>query len=156
MANTFTQLYIHLVFATKGRHNFLLPTFSDEIQKYITGIVQNPRRNCKLLAINNMPDHIHILVGLHPSYPISKLVQEIKNNSSKLINDKKFLPHEFHWQDGYGAFSVSYSHRQAVIDYIYNQQTHHTQTSFADEYKKVLEKDGLSSDSKYLFEFYDQ
>ncbi len=155
MPNSFTQLYIHIVFAPKGRQNFLLPTFSEEVRKYITGIIQSPERKCKLLAINNMPDHIHILIGLHPAYPISKLIQEIKNNTTNFINDNKFLKHKFSWQDGYGAFSVSFSHRQTVLEYIKQQQTHHHKVTFAEEYRRLLEKNGVEFDDAYLFELYD-
>ncbi len=155
MPNSFTQLYIHLVFAPKGRQNFLLPHFSEDVRKYITGIVQDPDRKCKLLAINNMPDHIHILIGLHPSYSVSKLVQEIKNNTSNYINNSKFLEYKFNWQDGYAAFSVSYTHRKAVIEYIEGQQEHHRKITFADEYRNLLEKNGIRFEDAYLFEFYD-
>ncbi len=152
MANSYTQITVQFVFAVKGRENFLLPKYNDELQKYITGIVQN--RKSKMLAINNMPDHIHILIGLSPTYSISKMAQEIKNNSSKFINQKKWYPHKFSWQNGYGAFSYSHSHRSRVIQYIDNQQKHHQKETFENEYYNFLNKFGIEYDDEYVFEFY--
>ncbi|MEA2041771.1 MAG: IS200/IS605 family transposase [Bacteroidota bacterium] len=153
MANSYTQLTIQFVFAVKGRAYFLLPKHNNELQKYITGIVQN--RKSKLLSINNISDHIHILVGISPTYSVSKLTQEIKNNSSKFINQKSWYSSKFAWQSGYGAFSYSHSHRDAVIKYIENQQIHHQTENFQTEYLKFLEKFGIEYDEKYIFDFYD-
>jgi len=153
MANSYTQLTVQFVFAVKGRANFLLPRYNDELQKYITGIVQN--RNSKMIAINNVSDHIHILIGSSPTYSVSKMAQEIKNNSSKFINQKAWYPHKFVWQTGYGAFSYAKSQRSAVIQYIQNQQKHHQTQNFKTEYLNFLEKFGIEYEDKYLFEFYD-
>lgn len=153
MANSFIQAYVHYVFAVKGRVNFLKQEHNDELQKYITGIVQN--RNCKMLAINNMPDHVHIFIGQHPSFSISKTIQEIKSISSKFTNEKNWYKSKFHWQTGYGAFTYSHSQIDTVIKYIMNQQHHHKKRTFRDEYIDFLNKFGIEYDEKYLFEFYD-
>ena len=153
MANSYTQITIQYIFAVKGRKNFLLPKYNDELQKYITGIIQN--RKSKLLSINNVEDHIHILIGLSPTYSISKMAQEIKNNSSKFINQKKWYPHKFNWQTGYGAFSYSHSHRSAVCKYIENQQIHHQTENFQAEYLNFLNKFEIEFKNEYVFEFYD-
>ena len=153
MANSYSQITIQYVFAVKGRQNLLLPKYNDELQKYITGIVQN--RKSKMLAINNVADHMHILIGLSPTYSVAKMVQEIKNNSSKFINQKKWYPDRFEWQRGYGAFSYSHSHRDRVIKYIANQQKHHETETFRTEYHKFLTKFDIEYQNEYVFEFYD-
>ncbi|MCK4662422.1 MAG: IS200/IS605 family transposase [Bacteroidales bacterium] len=153
MANSFIQAYVHYVFTVKGRINFLKQENNDELQKYITGIVQN--RNCKMLAINNMPDHVHIFLGQHPSYSISKTIQEIKSVSSKFINEKNWYKSKFCWQSGYGAFTYSHSQIDNVIKHIINQQQHHKKRTFRDEYIEFLNKFGIEYNEKYLFEFYD-
>ena len=152
MPGTFSQIYIQYVFAVKGRNNFILPSFEEELYKYIAGIVKGKEQ--KPLAVNGMPDHIHILVGLKPSMRISDLIRDIKNNSSNFINDRGWLQHKFSWQEGYGAFSYSHSSFGNVIDYIKNQKNHHHKTSFREEYHLLLQKFELPFDEKYLFEFY--
>ncbi len=116
MANTYTQLHIQIVFTVKGKRNLIPDEHKDELQKYITGIIQN--RKHKLLAINNMPDHIHIFIGLHPTMALSDLVRDIKAISSKFISEKKWIRGKFEWQKGYGAFSYSHSHIDNVVKYI--------------------------------------
>jgi REP element-mobilizing transposase RayT len=153
MANSYTQIYIQYVFAVKGRKNFLLPNHNEELHKYITGIVQ--KRKCKMLQINNVADHLHMLVGLHPTYSIAKLVQEVKSISSGFINDKKWTKEDFNWQEGYGGFSYSRSQIDRVIQYIINQQKHHQKTTFREEYINFLNKFGVDYDERYIFEFYD-
>lgn len=153
MANSYTQITIQYVFAVKYRENILQPEYNNELQKYITGIVQN--RKSKMLAINNVEDHIHILIGLYPTYSIAKMAQEIKNNSSKFINQKKWYKKKFSWQNGYGAFSYSHSHRPNVIRYIQNQQKHHKKENFKIEYLNFLNKFEIDFKNEYLFEFFE-
>src|SRR5215211_5997198 len=131
MANTYTQIYIHVVFAVEGRQNLIQPAHNDELQKYITGIVSAQRH--KLIAINNMPDHLHLLVGVRPDASLSQLVRDIKANSSRFINEKRWVMGRFSWQEGFGAFSYSRSQLDSVIRYIQNQQKHHAKRSFRDE-----------------------
>ena len=131
MPNTYSQLYVQIVFAVKGRQNLIQENNRVELQKFITGIVQN--REQKLLSIFAMPDHVHILVGLKPNMSLSDLVRDIKAGSSKFINDSKWIHGKFNWQEGYGAFSYSHSHIGKVYDYILNQDKHHKKKTFKQE-----------------------
>jgi len=154
MANTYTQIYIHAVFAVEGRQNLILPEHNDELQKYITGIVSG--QNQKLIAINNMPDHLHALLGLRPDSSLSDLVRDVKAGSSKFINEKHWLAGRFSWQEGFGAFSYSRSQLGAVIRYIENQQKHHARKSFREEYVELLEKFNVDFDRRYIFKTEDE
>jgi REP element-mobilizing transposase RayT len=149
MANTYTQIYLHIVFAVEGRQCLIAPEHNDELQKYITGIVTAQRH--KLIAINNMPDHLHLLVGLRPDAALSDLVRDVKAGLSKFINEKRWVMGRFSWQEGFGAFSHARSQLGAVIRYIQNQQKHHAKKSFRDEYLELLEKFGVEYDQKYIF-----
>lgn len=149
MANTYTQIHIQAVFTVQNRDCIIRNTWKDELYKYITGIVQN--NNHKLLAINGMPDHIHILFGLRPSQSVSDLMQDIKGSSSKWINNKRLVPGKFSWQEGYGAFSYSKSDLQNVISYINSQLLHHKGKSFLTEYLELLREFEIDYDDQYLF-----
>jgi putative transposase len=151
MANTYTQIYIQAVFAVEGRQNLIQPAHNDELQKYITGIVSGQKH--KLIAINNLPDHLHLLVGLRPDAALSDLVRDVKAGSSKFINERHWVRGRFSWQEGFGAFSYSRSQLGAVIRYIENQQKHHAKKSFRDEYLELLEKFGVEYDPRYIFKF---
>lgn len=153
MANTYTQLYIHMVFAIKHRDRLILSSFKDELMKYITGIIQN--KGNKLLAINTMPDHCYIFLGLNPKNAISELVKDIKLASGDFINDKNWLKGKFHWQEGYGAFSYSHSQIDNVIKYILNQEKHHKKLSFKEEYKKILTSFNVEYQDAFLFDWFD-
>lgn len=152
MPGTFSQIYIQIVFAVQGRQNFIKPSFEEELYKYISGIING--REQKSLAVNGMPDHVHILVGLRPSMRISDLVRDIKNNSTNFINERDWLKDHFSWQEGYGAFSYSQSQFGNVIEYIKNQKQHHQKRTFRQEYLAFLKKFNVSFEEKYLFEFY--
>jgi putative transposase len=149
MANTYTQIYLHIVFAVEGRQNLIAPKHNDELQKYITGIVT--AQNHKLITINNMPDHLHLLIGMRPDAALSDLVRDVKAGSSKFINGKRWMIGRFSWQEGFGAFSYSRSQLGMVIRYIQNQQKHHAKKSFRDEYLDLLEKFGVEYDQRYIF-----
>ncbi len=153
MANTFTQLYIHLVFAVKHRDRLIRPSFKDELMKYITGIIQN--KGNKLLATNTMPDHIHMFIGLDSKNAISDLVKDVKVSSTNFINDNKWLKGRFHWQEGYGAFSYAHSQINSVIKYILNQERHHKQITFKEEYIKILKAFNVNYEDAYLFKWID-
>jgi REP element-mobilizing transposase RayT len=153
MAGTFSQVYIQYVFAVKGRENLIRPAFETEVYKYIAGIITG--KDQKPLAVNGMPDHIHVLVGLRPAMKISDLIRDIKNNSSNFINDKGWLKQKFSWQEGYGVFSYSESNYGKVIDYIKNQKEHHQKRNFREEYLLLLKRFNIPFEEKYLFEFYD-
>jgi len=151
VANTYTQIYIQVVFAVEGRQNLVLPEHNDELQKYITGIVSAQKQ--KLIAINNMPDHLHLLVGLRPDSCLSDLVRAVKAGSSKFINEKRWVIGKFSWQEGFGAFSYSRSQLGTVVRYIENQQIHHAKRSFRQEYVALLENFGVEYDARYIFKF---
>ncbi|MBL7995483.1 IS200/IS605 family transposase, partial [bacterium] len=128
MADTYSQIYIHVVFSVKNRESLIHPHWEDQLFKYTTGIVQNKLQ--KMLAINGMPDHIHFLIGMKPSCCLSDLVREIKKSTNKFIKEKGFTKLEFNWQEGFGAFSCSHSQLNTVIKYILNQKTHHKKRTF--------------------------
>jgi putative transposase len=149
MANTYTQIYIHVVFAVEGRQSLISPEHNNELQKYITGIISAQEH--KLIVINNMPDHLHLLVGLRPDTALSDLVRDVKAGSSKFINEKHWVMGRFSWQGGFGAFPYSRSQLGAVIRYIENQQKHRAKKSFRDEYVELLEKFCVEYDRRYIF-----
>jgi REP element-mobilizing transposase RayT len=151
MPNTYSQIYIQIVFAVKGKQNLIQNDNREELHKYITGIVQN--RGQKMLAIFCMPDHTHVFIGLQPSITVSDLVRDIKAGSSKFINDNKWMKGKFNWQEGFGAFSYSRSHIDNVVHYVLNQQEHHKKKSFMEEYLEFLKKYAIDYDEKYLFEW---
>jgi putative transposase len=151
MPNTYSQIYIQMVFAVKGRQSLIPKEHREEIHKYITGIVQ--KREHKMLSIFCMPDHSHVLVGLQPSVSVSDLVRDIKSVSSKFITDKQFVKGKFNWQEGFGAFSYSRSQIDSVIKYVLNQEEHHKKKSFKEEYIDFLKKFEIEYDEKYLFEW---
>lgn len=150
MANTYTQIYIHIVFAVEGRQNLISAEHNEELQKYITGVVSG--ENQKLIAINNMPDHMHLLIGLRPDSSLSDLVRTIKAASSKFISQRRWVAGRFSWQEGFGAFSHARSQLGTVIRYIENQPRHHAKKSFRDEYVELLEKFNVNYDKRYIFE----
>lgn len=153
MAGTFSQLYIQIVFAVKGRDNIIIKPWSDELYKYISGIITG--KGHKSIIVNGVPDHVHAFIGLKPSMAISDLVRDIKNNSSKFINERRLVGGRFQWQEGYGAFSYSHSQIQSVYNYVLNQEKHHKRKTFREEYLEFLEKFEVKHDDNYLFEWYE-
>lgn len=149
MANTYTQIHIHAVFSVQSRDCIIRNKWKDELYKYITGIISN--HNHKLLAINGMPDHVHVFFGMRPTQSLADLLQDIKGDSSKWINNKEFIKGRFSWQEGYGAFSYSKSHVDNVIEYIKNQQEHHRKRTFIEEYTELLRKFEIDFDDRYIF-----
>ncbi|HUL43743.1 MAG TPA: IS200/IS605 family transposase [Bacteroidota bacterium] len=150
MANTYTQIYIHVVFSVQGRQHLISNDHKEELYKYITGIVRNKQQ--KLIAIGGMSDHLHILVGMKPSTALSDLVRDIKNNSSAFVNEKRWINKKFRWQEGFGAFSYSHSQIEKVVGYIRDQEKHHARKSFGEEYVLMLKKFNVGYVDKYLFE----
>jgi putative transposase len=151
MANTYTQIYLQIVFSVKGRQNLIHKNWKDELHKYICGVVNG--KDQKVYAIGGVADHIHILVSIKPTILISDLVRDIKANSSKWINENHYIIGKFQWQDGFGAFSYSQSHLDNVIAYINNQELHHQNKTFKDEYIELLHKFNIEFDEKYLFDW---
>ena len=153
MSSTFSQIYIQVVFAVRGRNRLIHSSWEEELYKYISGIITN--KDQKLIAINGVSDHIHILIGLKPSCRLSDLVREIKKSSNSFIKEKRFVKFRFEWQEGYGAFSYSHSALDNVIAYINNQKKHHKKRTFRDEYLDFLKKFNVEFKDEYLFEFYE-
>lgn len=151
MAGTFSQIYIQVVFAVKGRESLIHVSWETELYKYIFGIIQNKEQ--KVLAINGMPDHIHLLIGMRPSCCLSDLVREIKKSSNDFIKERNFTAYKFSWQEGFGAFSYSHSQLNEVINYIKRQKEHHEKKSFRQEYKEFLLKFNVEHEDKYLFDW---
>jgi len=152
MANTYTQCYFHLVFAAKNRDALIKKVWKDEMEMYITGIVQNHRH--KMLATRAMPDHIHILIGYNINQLIPDLVEEIKTSTNAWIKEKRLSKFRFEWQKGYGAFTHSHSQIDSVVKYILLQEEHHKKKPFKDEYLEMLEKNDVVFNQEYLFEFF--
>jgi len=150
MADTYTQLHIHCVFAVKYRVAIIKPNWEENLHKYITGIVQN--NGHKMLAINSATDHLHLFVGLNPRQSISDMMRLFKGDSSEFVNKQRFTSRKFQWQDGYGAFSNGHSQIHAVIKYISNQKEHHQKKTFREEYFGMLKDYGIEFDAKYVFQ----
>ena len=152
MANTDTQCYFHIIFAVKNRNTLVQKEWKDELEKYITGIIQN--NGHKLLAIFANPDHIHSFIGYNVNQLIPQLVEKIKTSSNSWINEKRLSNFHFEWQNGYGAFTHSRSQIDNVVKYILNQEEHHKKKSFKDEYLKILKQNSIEYNEKYLFDFF--
>ena len=153
MPDTYTQINIHVVFVVSKRENLLLPHFKPQLCEYLNGILK--KRDHYPLAVNGYYDHVHVFFEMHPSQALSDIVRDLKSISSKWINDNKFLPGNFRWQDGYGGFSYSRSQRDGVIKYIMNQEEHHRKVTFREEYLKMLKSFDVEFKEQYLFEFFD-
>ncbi len=151
MAGTYSQIYIQIVFAVKRRESLINKQWQTELHKYISGIIKAKEQ--KAIIVNGVADHIHCFVGLKPSMAISDLVRDMKNNSSKFINEKGWMKGKFQWQEGYGAFSYSPSHVEKVYNYILNQEEHHKKQTFKEEYVDFLNKFEIEHKPEYLFEW---
>jgi REP element-mobilizing transposase RayT len=150
MADTYTKIYIHVVFVVKGRENIISSRWKDDLYKYINGIITN--NDQKLMIINGMPDHVHLLIGIKPSIAISDLVRDIKANSSRFINEKRWVRGKFEWQHGFGAFSCNPVDLDDIINYIKNQEEHHKKKPFREEYLDILNQNYVDFKSEYIFE----
>ena len=149
MANTYTQIHIHSVFAVQNRISLIADSWKDRLYQYIIAIIN--KNGHKPLAINGMPDHLHIVWGMRPTQSVSDLLQDIKANSSRWINDSKLIQGKFNWQAGFGAFSYSKSQLPNLINYVHNQQLHHKNKTFLQEYREILDRSEIDYDSRYLF-----
>lgn len=153
MANTYSQITIHSVFAVQHRENFITSNWCDDLHKYISGTITE--KGAKSLAVGGWKDHVHILYGMPVTHCIADFMSAVKANSSRWVNEQKFIKGKFNWQSGYAVFSYARSQRDIVIKYIMNQETHHKTKSFQEEYLKMLADFDVAYDDKYLFEFYD-
>jgi REP element-mobilizing transposase RayT len=149
MPDTYTQIYIHIVFAVQNRKALIQLQWEEELYKYISGIVKNKKQ--KLLSINGVADHIHLLIGMKPDCCLSDLVREIKKASNVFINENKFTSMTFRWQEGFGAFSYSHSQISTIIHYIENQKEHHKKRKFKEEYLTLLNSYEIEYKNEYLF-----
>ncbi len=154
MANTYTQSYFHLVFAVKNREALIKNEWKSELEKYMTGIVQNHQH--KMLAVFCMHDHVHILIGYNVNHLIPDLIEEIKTSTNSWIKSQGFTKFKFEWQKGYGAFTHSHSQIDTVVKYILNQEKHHKKKSFREEYLEMLEKNDVTYNKDYLFDYFDE
>ncbi|MDN5203090.1 IS200/IS605 family transposase [Fulvivirgaceae bacterium BMA10] len=149
MANTYTQIHIHAIFVVKNRTSLIHKSWETDLYKYIFGIIQN--NSHKAIAINGMPDHLHIFFGMRPIQSLSDLIKDIKGSSSKWINAQRFVKSKFSWQPGYAAFSYSKSHVSRVVQYIKHQKIHHQKQSFSEEYIGFLKGFEIDYDERYIF-----
>ena len=149
MANTYTQIHIQSVFTVQNRHCVIRNSWKEELYKYVNAIISNDGH--KVIAINGMPDHVHVFFGIRPAQSLSDLMQDIKGDSSTWSNKKGFVKGRFSWQEGYGAFSYSKSQVNAVIDYIKNQEKHHRTKTFLEEYHDFLKHFEIDFDERYIF-----
>jgi putative transposase len=154
MADTFTQCYFHLIFSPKNREALISKEWKNDLEKYITGIIQNHKH--KLLAIGSMPDHIHVFIGYNVNHLIPNLIEEIKTSSNAWIKKEKKSKFKFEWQYGYGAFTHSKSQVDKVVKYILNQEEHHRKRPFKEEYLEILRKNDLKFKNEYVFDFFDE
>ena len=147
--NNYIQVYVHCIFAVKYREAVIAPAWEERLHQYITGIAQN--NGHKMLAINSVPDHLHLFVGLNPNQSVSEMMRLIKGDSSEFVNKQQFTNRKFHWQRGYGAFTNSRSQIDSVVKYVMNQKEHHRQTAFREEYIRILKEYEVDFDEKYIF-----
>ena len=157
MANTYSQITIHAVFAVKYRENFIAKDWRDHLHQYISGIIskKGAKSLVPIVIGRGWKDHVHILFGMPVTICISDFMSAVKASSSGWINDQHYVKGKFHWQSGYGAFSFAKSQRDIVIKYIMNQEEHHRTRTFKEEYIKMLNDFDVAYEDKYLFEFYD-
>lgn len=151
MPNTYSQIYLQIVFAVQNRNALIDGIWEEQLYKYIAGIIQNKEQ--KMIAVNGMPDHIHIFIGMKPTCCISDLVREIKKSSSTFIKDNQLSAKPLNWQEGFGAFSYSHSNVDAVYNYVMNQKEHHKKQTFKEEYIAFLKKFEVEHNEKYLFDW---
>lgn len=151
MPNTYSQIFYHLVFAVRNRESLITAEIKNDLYKYISGIITNQKQ--KLFIINGMPDHVHILMNCKPNMNLSDNVREIKEHSTKFINNKKILRGKFYWQEGFGAFSVSKKDLPIIMNYIKHQEDHHSNRSFKEEYLDFLKENEIDYKDEYLFDF---
>lgn len=154
MANTYTQIHIQVVFAVQNRASLISENWKPDLFKYMTGIIQE--HGHKVLQINGMYDHVHILIGMRPTHALSDLMKAVKQSSSTWINNQKLTSSKFNWQAGYGAFSYSKNDVPTVINYIKNQEIRHKKISFKEEYIALLREFDVDFKNQYIFEAIDK
>jgi len=149
MANTYTQIHYHFIFAPKYRDACISPSWKEELHKFITGTIQ--RHGHKMLQVNSMPDHIHLLIGMRPHQSVSELIRSVKSESTKWINGMGYCSGTFAWQEGYGAFTYNKAKVSVVAGYIAKQEEHHRKMPFRDEFRQILDEEGVYYNEQYIF-----
>ncbi|MBI9035714.1 MAG: transposase [Bacteroidales bacterium] len=147
--STYTQILYQLVFSTKDRENTLISSGHEELFKFIWGILRN--KNCHLYRIGGVENHLHIVTHIHPTIAPAFLIKDIKLAASDFIKTEKMFPEFRGWQDGYGAFTYSFSEKDRLINYVKNQEVHHKKYSFKEEFISLLMEHGIAFEEKYLF-----
>jgi REP element-mobilizing transposase RayT len=151
MPQSLAQIYLHIVYSTKHRTPFLRePALRAEVHRYLGGTCRN--LDWPSLRVGGVEDHVHICCRLSRTLTVADLVRELKRDSSKWLKTKGEGLTDFHWQDGYGAFSISPGHVEAVVAYIANQEEHHRRASFQDEFRRLLKKYGVEYDERYVWD----
>ncbi len=150
MAGTYSQIYLHVVFAVKYRHGLLAASWRPRLLQYLNATIQEEHH--KPLCLNGVADHVHLAIGIRPAQSVSELVQRIKQASSRWINDERLTVGKFAWQEGYGAFSVSPTHLPKLFAYIENQEAHHRERTFRAEYQQILEAYGIAYEDAHTFQ----
>lgn len=150
MPQSLSNILVHLVFSTKDRTLWIADEWRDELHGYIGGIIR--RLGSDLLAAGSVEDHIHLLFPLPRTVCVSNMVKEIKSGATRWVHESPSRPAAFHWQSGYGAFSISPSHKGDVCQYIADQREHHRKVTFQDEYRKLLGKYGIEYDERYVWD----
>ena len=151
MADTYSKIYIQVIFAVQNRNALIQPAWEEELYKYITGIIKN--KGQKMLQINGTTNHLHLFIGMKPTCLLSDLVREVKKSSDEFILKNKFTPFKFKWQEGFGAFSYSHSQLTDVIQYISKQKEHHKKQTFREEYLSFLKAFEIEFNDDYLFDW---
>ena len=149
MAHSKSQIYIQAVFGVKYREALLLAEFRPRIWAFMSELLKEKKQFP--IIINGVEDHVHLFFGLSRTASVADVMKFVKSNTSRFINDEKFSPHRFEWQVGYGAFSYSQSQKEAVVNYIKNQEEHHKIQTFPDEYKNMLTKFEINYKEEELF-----
>ncbi len=146
--SSYRQILYHIIFRTKDSERTLSLSHCEELYKYIWGFIK--QKNCVLYRINGMEDHLHILSDLHPSIALSDFIRDLKVSTSVWLKENSSFPNFKGWADGYAALTYAYRDRDTILNYIKNQQEHHKTTTFIEEYRKLLEEEGVVIDDRYF------
>lgn len=149
MANTYSQIYLHFVFAVQNRLSLINSMWQVDLYKYMSGIISN--NGHKVYVINGMPDHVHALVSMNPKEAPSDLMHDVKRSSSRWINENRFARGKFSWQEGFGVFSYGHSQIPNIATYIEQQEKHHVIRTFIEEYLLFLKLFNIDYDERYIY-----
>jgi putative transposase len=150
MPQSLARVLVHLVFSTKNRAAVLTPEIRTELHPYLSVVLNND--GCPSLRVGGVEDHVHLFFALSRTRSIAQVVENVKTSSSKWLKTKDPALADFHWQSGYGIFSVSQSNADEVIDYILRQEEHHSKMTFQDELRRLLERYEVEYDERYVWD----